>query len=399
MPFDQEQEAVLNRFTTNNPDLEALEAKISRFNIFEAVGMVRQEIKHSNFIQFLLSPVEKHGLNDLFLKKLLTEVLRVSEDGYLGSLSPTAMKFTDADIRREWRHIDLLIHSPSNSFVCVIENKVDSTEGSNQLQTYQSVIDFEFPRCEKLFIYLTKEGDRASCSDWLPLSYGSIADIIEKICEERQSTFSPDIEISMRHYVDLIRRHLMRESDIAELCRKIYKQHRQAIDLIYEHRPDMRSDIQQCIEQIIQGSIQPENLINDSVYRQWIRFAPQEWDELAFQKTCVGWSASKRILLFEFWNEPQSLRLHLTAGPGELQIKQAIYQKLKELSIQGLKKCKIRDSGWSQMCIIEVLKPSDYEEGNLEELQEKIQVFWRTYINRDLKVIRKAIYEAFQDQG
>jgi PD-(D/E)XK nuclease superfamily len=180
MPFDQEQEAILNRFTTNNLDLEALEAKISRFNIFEAVGMVRQEIKHSNFIQFLLNPVEKHRLNDLFLKELLTEVLRVAKDDYLGSLNPAAMEFTDADIRREWRHIDLLAHSPRNNFVCAIENKVDSTEGFNQLKTYQSVIDCEFPHCEKLLIYLTKEGDKASCSDWLSLSYGGIADIIEK---------------------------------------------------------------------------------------------------------------------------------------------------------------------------------------------------------------------------
>ncbi|MEO0536712.1 MAG: PD-(D/E)XK nuclease family protein [Cyanobacteria bacterium P01_A01_bin.123] len=35
------------------------------------MGMVRQEIKHSNFLQFLLNPSEKHQLGDLFLKKLL----------------------------------------------------------------------------------------------------------------------------------------------------------------------------------------------------------------------------------------------------------------------------------------------------------------------------------------
>ncbi|MGG6294971.1 hypothetical protein ACQ4M4_11140 [Leptolyngbya sp. AN02str] len=42
MTLDQEQRAILEKFIINNPDLEALEAKISQFNIFEAVGMVRR---------------------------------------------------------------------------------------------------------------------------------------------------------------------------------------------------------------------------------------------------------------------------------------------------------------------------------------------------------------------
>ncbi|WP_008316520.1 PD-(D/E)XK nuclease family protein [Leptolyngbya sp. PCC 6406] len=86
----QEPKALLERFIVDNQDLEELEAKIFRFNIFEAVGMVRQEIKHSNFIQFLLNPAEKHQLDDLFLKELLIEVLRDTEDEYLDSLNNTA---------------------------------------------------------------------------------------------------------------------------------------------------------------------------------------------------------------------------------------------------------------------------------------------------------------------
>jgi hypothetical protein len=80
MTTDKEQRALLENFIIANKDLEELEAKISRFNIFEAVGMVRQEIKHSNFLQFLLNPSEKHQLGDLFLKKLLIEVLQDAEE-------------------------------------------------------------------------------------------------------------------------------------------------------------------------------------------------------------------------------------------------------------------------------------------------------------------------------
>lgn len=396
MNSESVQRALLEKFIIDNQDLEALEAKIFRFNLFEAVGMARQEIKHSNFLQFLLNPSEKHQLGDLFLKKLLITVLRDAEDTSLDGLDIAVASFTNADVRREWRYLDLLIHSPSNHFVCVIENKVDSTESVNQLQNYQAVINREFPQYQKLFIYLTKAGDTASLDNWLSLSYSTIADILDTICQERQGSLSPDIEISIRHYVDLIRRHLMSESDIAELCRKIYKQHRQAIDLIYEHRPDLRSDIEECLTQLIRESAESHNLELDSVHGRWIRFAPKEWDELAFQGTCSsGWSTKNRLLLFEFWNDPQSLELRIVIGPGEAIYKQPIYQALQDLNVSGLKRCKNKDASYTQAYGVPVLTPTDYEEGGLEDLQDQIRQFWSSYVTGDLQRIRAAISDAF----
>lgn len=399
MTADKERRALLENFVIANKDLEELEARISRFNIFEAVGMVRQEIKHSNFLQFLLKPSEKHQLGDLFFKKLLITVLRDAEETHLGSLDVAINSFTDAEVRREWHHLDLLIHSPSNHFLCVIENKVDSTEGFNQLQTYQAVSDREFPHCQKLFIYLTTAGDPASLNNWLPLSYGAIADILDQICQERRGNLSPDIEIAIRHYVDLIRRHLMSESDIAELCRKIYKQHRQAIDLIYEHRPDLRSDIEEYLSQLIRECSESSNLELDSIQGKWIRFAPKEWDKLSFQGTCSsGWSTKDRLLLFEFWNDPQSLELRIVIGPGEAMYKQPIYQALQDLNASGLKRCKNKDASYTQAYGVPVLTPTDYEEGGLEDLQDKIQQFWSRYVTGDLQRIRAAIAAAFADK-
>ena len=179
-------------------------------------------------------------------------------------------------------NIDLLIYSPSNHFICIIENKVDSSEGPDQLKSYESVIEKEFPACRKVFILLTKEGISASRSSWLSLSYASIADILEKICEEQKLNIDDDIYVSIRHYIDLIRRHIMSESDIAQLCRKIYKQHRQAIDLIYEHRPDLRSDIEEILGNLIKESSESMSIEKDESNQRWIRFTPKEWDNLVF---------------------------------------------------------------------------------------------------------------------
>jgi len=47
--MEPEKKALLENFVVDNGQLEDLESLLSRFNIFEAIGMVRQEIRHSGF--------------------------------------------------------------------------------------------------------------------------------------------------------------------------------------------------------------------------------------------------------------------------------------------------------------------------------------------------------------
>jgi len=116
----------------------------------------------------------------------------------------------------------------------------------------------------------------------------------------------------------------------------------------------------------------------------------------SFLKNLFWMDKSKRILLFEFWNEPQSLELRLVAGPGDIQAKQEIYEKLKEISVSGVRKCKISESGFKQLCIVPVLNSMDYEDGNLEDIQERIKFFWSNYSSGDMKVIREAVFNLFE---
>ena len=43
----------------------------------------------------------------------------------------------------------------------------------------------------------------------------------------------------------------MDESQIAELCRRIYRKHQRALDLIYEYRPDLQEEIRHLLETLI----------------------------------------------------------------------------------------------------------------------------------------------------
>lgn len=45
----------------DNPELEQLETSLDQFNVFEALGAVRQELRHSCFLAFYLIPKKTMG--------------------------------------------------------------------------------------------------------------------------------------------------------------------------------------------------------------------------------------------------------------------------------------------------------------------------------------------------
>ena len=80
MKNDIEEIKLLEQFLVNNKDLETLENRIAEFNIFESMGAVRQELRHSDFLSFILNPDENHGLHELFLKRLLQKGSMLSDE-------------------------------------------------------------------------------------------------------------------------------------------------------------------------------------------------------------------------------------------------------------------------------------------------------------------------------
>jgi len=94
-------------------DLEELESSFQSLNIFELAGLVKQEIKHSNFLGELLNPNSQMGHGDKVLKPFVRASLR-NRQNQLDANSLTAIDFEltstdDYEVRREYRNIDLLL--------------------------------------------------------------------------------------------------------------------------------------------------------------------------------------------------------------------------------------------------------------------------------------------------
>ena len=384
--------ALLEAFVVENRDLERLEALLAEFNIFEAIGAVRQELRHSDFLSFLLDPGQNHGLGDAFLKRFLKYVVIRSTDSPISAVEIDVADMQDAVVLREWRNIDILIHDDPNRLVCAIENKIGSRERLGQLSRYREVVTREFPDHRALFVYLTPEGEEPSDEAYSPFSYGDIANLVDTVREMHESTLGADVSSLMKHYTAMLRRHIVSDSEIAELCRRIYRRHKQALDLIFEYRPDLQWEIAEYLKKLL-AQEQDSGLVLDHVTKSSIRFLVSEWDEIHLLRTGHGWTPSGRVLLFEFQNRPKRLALHLIIGPGKEVVRRKIHQAAIQHRNIFRSAPKELARKWTTIYKRTFLSERAYEEADIEKMMTQIEKEWHKFLNDDLPAIRKVISE------
>ena len=224
----------LEDLVVNNADLERLEALLDRFNIFEAVGLVWQEIRHSTFLAFLLNPQESHSLSDAFAKRVLQEAVR-SSPGASAPVTPIELSLWDlgeVEVWREWRRIDIFLLDEQEKLAVIIENKIGAGEHGDQLNRYYEAVRDQYPDYRLLALYLTPDGDEPSHPEYLPVNYQTVCEILDELAESRASVIEPDAKVLMKHYTEMLRRHIVGDSEIARLSQQIYQKHSRAIDLI-----------------------------------------------------------------------------------------------------------------------------------------------------------------------
>ena len=209
------QEAALQALLAD-PGLEDLDQELRKFNQFILLGIARDELSHSRVIASLLNPKGTHGLGDLFLRAFLAVASAKAEELCIGDIRPDHVKeWKLAKVKsiRERDNIDVLVVGEDDQFVCLIENKINIGEHSDQLAKYWKRVEGYYKGWPKLAVFLTpratppiKETDK---EHWTPLGYEAIADVIDSLLD----THAPDIGMEagsfLRQYTTTIRRRVV----------------------------------------------------------------------------------------------------------------------------------------------------------------------------------------------
>lgn len=231
----------LRNFLLDIDCLDPLDEWADQFNIFDVLGIARAEIRHSNMLGWLLDPNENHGLGDAVVRGFLNYVVGAGNEG-IDPFDALLLDCHEFAVRREWRNIDILAVSAGEKFVICIENKIGTGEHDDQLNRYRGIVESNFPRYKHVYIYLSPNGDQASDPDhWCAMSYRDVIDIVEEAKAKVQ--LPPDVKLLVDNFIETIRRDVVGDDRLEQICAQIYAKHRRALDLIYEYRADRASSL------------------------------------------------------------------------------------------------------------------------------------------------------------
>jgi hypothetical protein len=372
------------------------------FNIVSALGLSRQELRHSDLLAYLLDSRHPHGIGDLFVRALLRRVVPLLSE----NMDVGALRLDSVTVQREWNFIDILIESPSDRLAIIIENKVDTSEHSDQLGRYHRLVQKHRPGWQIVGIYLTLDGtlpsSAADRAHYAAVGYGDIAVMLTELAAD--SRIDGDVQTLLRHYANQIRSDLVREpdSDTASLARALYMDHRQAFDTMIRAR-DARTDmIQRFFNNLFASTqrAQPSDLqldkffFNRDLTRSQTRFAPKEWYRRDLEVS-TSWTRSGLILIFEFLQAPQQIHMTLTVGPapGAESLRRALYDLAVRQIAPLYPAWSNPDGEWFNIYVRDIFPyGSDYfTTASDDTIRTTIRCHWEDFIQRDLPVIRATI--------
>lgn len=278
--------------------LELVESKMDKFNIFSVLKLDNNEIRHSNFLAWLMNPRESHGIGDYFLKEFLKNSISNSICNPRIEVKPKDIldkRFCECDIRREYNNIDILIINQDTNLLCLIENKIWAPESSGQLKKYADIIKEEFKDYKKLHIFLTPEQNTDNTLlerdnvFYIQMSYEQVTATIEKTLKHRGHIMPDGARVFVEHYKKMVERNIMNkiDKDVMDFCRALYRDHKEAIDLINECVNEVAVDISSILQKIIAEN--PALELDKGSHKTWTKFYPKTTNgEDAYFQFCMN---------------------------------------------------------------------------------------------------------------
>ena len=299
-----------------------------------APDMWRAEEFHSRIFSWLLDPSAHHRQAGHFIAALLN-----------ATEAPPQLLTADwsaAQVLQEWEnavdgqqgYLDILILNQEYQNLIAIENKTFSQEHSNQLTRYRRALADDYPDFARHHILLSPAGfspfwerDR---KHWQPASYSVIHNAIEESLET--GVAEPNAKALLEIYGTTIRRNVMPDTSIDRQARRIYLEHREVLDHIFDNKPDWIKEAKPMLRE----AVAKHSLWKlDREEAQYVRFRAADWDEFPSSQTGTGWAPqSHALLLFQLrFDDDETPYLDLglsTANSENAEIRANLFDAVKQ---------------------------------------------------------------------
>ncbi len=354
-------EQLLKEFVLEDECFSELSERANELNLFEVLKVEKAEIRHSNFIAWLLDPSEKHGLGASFLRELIKAVIKSKYNDYPEDYSYEGEEidknivdwvltdFDTVDVKREYkagkRLVDIVVRASANGkkYIFAIENKVDSAESRDQTKDYYKKLSEEKADFNA-FVFLTPSGEAPNDSHWYILSYEDVICALD--IARKNHTLSEKANLILDDYVKSVKKHIIGDEEIIRLCDEIYSGHKDAVDYTLKHYKDdglaaaiwnqhrasfellndnietnqskVGRHIRECLKQAEKEGkiILDERLVNQKVY---IYFFTDKMRKLfgELDDKSSPWKTNQKYC-YQFCNRPDTVTFNLELGGDNL---------------------------------------------------------------------------------
>lgn len=321
-------------FAVNNDKLELLQARMNRFNPLKILKVQDHEIRHSNILAWMFDPNENHNFDDRILKRfILKALLKPQNDEILENMNMIyelqQMSLIDVEVFRELDNIDLVLVSERQMMVIFIENKIYSSEHSNQLERYYELIKLKYLNYKLIPIFLTLEGIDATHKKYFSAGYQDILETIEFVIDNYRDRTTDEVVEFIEYYLRTLKEKYVMDDELKQLCRDIYKNNKDVIDMIHSvgNEIDMEGAIDIFNEKY-------ENLISISIKPRQFWFAIKEFEKArGVGDIDITWGGFP--IIFWFSEYSGKLKFTLEVGPFEDAYKRISF--LEALGNTGIK--------------------------------------------------------------
>lgn len=389
---ERDQVSALKRLRADSGRLEAIREASERFNLFEAIGFVKQEIRHSRFLAFLMDPSANHALGDAFARRFLRSAM-----DYEGApVSPEEVGHADLsqlEVRREYKHVDILLTVESLNLVVIIENKVWAREQAGQLGRYHAAITEEYPGRTIAGVYLTPFGEAPSHEAYRPLSYWAVCRVIDGLLGDESLAMDGTVRASLEQYTEMLRRNVLGDAEVQRLSRELYRDHGEAINLVVHTLANYQDQLHKVLKGLVDGAEglsygyrEAENL------EDYLVFDYDGWVSLTLN---VGaeYKGSNRMLYFVlFSNLSGELELWLELGPGDEAMRQRIITMARNY-YEVFSETPDPTEDYVALYQKTVLSSEEAQQGDVMERNEKIRERWQSFLENDLPAMDASLKE------
>ena len=370
-----------------DPDFGELEKNLSTYCPFEAVGMVNAEIRHSAFLAHALDPYRPHEFGPEFLRLLLDTILKALEAPPISRLELHMADFDNVDVRREWRHIDVLVALPTAKLVIAFELKIGAGEGHDQLGRYSRAIEATWPAeagWRHLKLFLTRNAEQPSDDTWYPIDYGLVIDAIDRF-KNASDAGAPLARQTLIAYATMLRRRHMGSEQLDKIAETLWKKHAEALNFLLDRRPDADGGLGQMLldrqseiaASVSKGSL---TLVPERSNKRWIVFHVKEWSDIP-GFTLAQWTPSGHFIQVQIEVDPRFVKLFVTLGPGPEEYRANFYNMCRDL----MPRKGAKGAGWKTVSSKTILGRSAIETADgPEELCDRIQEYLRDWVRNEV---------------